>query len=345
MHEIVDLRSDTVTRPTPAMRKAMAQAEVGDDVFDDDPTVHQLQQLAAQITGKEAALFMPSGTMSNTVAICMHTQPGDEILLDTEAHSMLYEVGAPARLAHVLTRTFPSKEGVPCFEEIERSLHVASLHSPRTALLVLENTHNRAGGYPIPIEVHQRLYALCQAHHVRIHIDGARIFNASIATNTPVAQFAACADSLTFCLSKGLGCPIGSVLCGSYEFIQQAKRVRKMLGGGMRQVGILAAAGIYALQHHIKRLAEDHRRARLLAQNIAGAPGILVENPNPPTNLVYFQTQAPADAFVERLKTDHHVLCHATGPHRIRLVTHLDVDDDDIDHASQAICTVSKVLH
>lgn len=344
MHSIVDLRSDTVTKPTPAMREAMANAEVGDDVFDDDPTVHRLQQRAAELTGCEAALFMPSGTMSNTVAICTHTQPGDEILLDAEAHSLLYEVGAPARIAQVITRPFPSKEGIPHLEAIKGSFHKPTLHGPGTTLLILENTHNRSGGYPIPLEVHQEIYALCRTEGVRVHIDGARIFNAAVATHTSVAQFAAYTDSITFCLSKGLGCPVGSLLCGTNAFIERARRVRKMLGGGMRQVGILAAAGLYALENHIQRLVEDHRRAQKLAESLSKAPNISLDTPVPPTNMVYFHTKAPAPLFVDLLKTQQQVLCHAVGPNRIRLVTHLDIDDDDVAHAANAICYVASQL-
>jgi threonine aldolase len=340
MHETVDLRSDTTTRPTPAMRRAMAEAEVGDDVFDDDPTIHALQAQAAALTGKQAALLVPSGTMSNAIAIKVHTHPGEEILLDTAAHSMLYEVGLPATIAQVVTRQFHSRNGVPDVEEIAAQYHTESLHGPGTTLLVLENTHNRAGGAIIPLEVHKQLWAWAQEHGVRVHLDGARLFNAVVATGVPAAEFAACTDTVTFCLSKGLGCPVGSVLCGSQEFIGQARRVRKMLGGGMRQAGILAAAGLYALEHHIARLAEDHRNARRLAQGIAQAPGITLDTTDVPTNMVYFNTQAPANTFADTLAARYKVLCHPTAPHRIRMVTHLDVDAEDIERAIAAVCDV-----
>lgn len=326
------------------MRQAMAQAEVGDDVYEDDPTVERLQAMAAQQTGKEAALFVPSGTMSNAIAIKTHTRPGDEILLDREAHSMLYEVGLPATVAGVMTRQFRSERGVPILEDIAPWIHRESLHNPGTALLVLENTHNRAGGYVIPLEVHRQLWELAQAHDLHVHLDGARLFNAAVATGTAIREYAATADTLTFCLSKGLGCPVGSLLCGSQEFIARARRVRKMLGGGLRQAGILAAAGLYALENHVARLADDHRNARALAQGIAEAPGVQVDTVEVPTNMVYFNTAAPAQLFKERLEADHRVLCNPTASHRIRFVTHLDVDPEDIARAVDAVHAVGHTL-
>ena len=344
MHEIVDLRSDTVTRPTPEMRRVMAEALVGDDVYEDDPTVNRLQEMAADLMGKEAALLVPSGTMSNAIAIKTHTRSGDEILLDAEAHSMLYEVGLPATIAQVLTRQFRSVHGVPDIDEIARSIHPETLHGAGTSLLVLENTHNRAGGYVIPLDVHQQLWLLAREHGLRLHLDGARLFNAAVATGTPASAFAAYADTVTFCLSKGLGCPIGSVLCGSAEFIARARRVRKMLGGGMRQAGILAAAGIYALEHHVARLADDHANARRLARSIAHAQGITLDTVETPTNMVYFTTRAPAREFAGMLAEQHQVLCGTTSSHRIRMVTHLDIDDEDIERAAEAVCATGSCL-
>lgn len=340
MHSIIDLRSDTVTRPTPAMRRAMAEAEVGDDVYEDDPTVNLLQERSATLLGKEAGLFLPSGTMSNAVAIKAYTRPGDEILLDSNAHSMLYELGLPATIAYVLTRPFASENGVPLVDKLPACLHTESLHSPGTTLIVLENTHNRAGGTIIPLSVHQEIRALAQERNIRVHLDGARLFNAVVASGISAAEYAAQADSVTFCLSKGLGCPIGSVLCGTAEFIAQARRVRKMLGGGMRQVGILAAAGLYALEHHIDRLEEDHAHASRLGNLLANAPGITLDTRQPPTNMIYFNTLAPAKPFCEALERDHRIRCNPTAPNRIRLVTHLDIDAEDIDAAAAAICTV-----
>ncbi len=344
MPKIVDLRSDTTTRPTPPMRCAMAEAVVGDDVFDDDPSVHRLQEMAAEKMGKEAALFVPSGTMSNAIAIKTHTKPGDEILLDTEAHSMIYEVGMPATLAQVVTRQFHSRRGVPDVDEIARSIHTETLHAPGTSLLVLENTHNRAGGAIIPLDTHRALWALAQERGLRVHLDGARLFNAVVATGVPAKEYAACTDSVTFCLSKGLGCPVGSVLCGTKEFITRARRARKMLGGGMRQAGILAAAGIYALEHHIERLAEDHANARRLAQGLSYSRHITLDTVETPTNMVYLTTQVPARAFADKLASDHSVLCVTTASHRIRLVTHLDIHPDDIETAITAICDTAGRL-
>ncbi len=338
----IDLRSDTVTRPTAAMRQAMANAEVGDDVYDEDPSVNCLQERVAQLMGKEAGLFVPSGTMGNSIALKVHTVPGDEVLMDTEAHSMLYEAGLPAAIAHVLTRQFQSVQGIPDIVEISRWIQKESLHSPRTSLLVLENTHNRAGGTIIPLVVHRALWQLAQEREIRLHLDGARLFNAAIGSGVAASEYAACADSVTFCLSKGLGCPIGSVLCGTQEFIAKARRVRKMLGGGMRQAGILAAAGIYALENHIERLAEDHANARTLTQGIADIPGITVDTVEPPTNMVYMTTDAPASVWVERL-AEQGILCNTTATHRIRFVTHLDVDAAKIQSVIEAFVQIEAI--
>jgi threonine aldolase len=318
MHDRVDLRSDTVTKPTPEMRRAIAEAEVGDDVIGTDPTVERLQEVAAAKMGKEAGLFVPSGSMSNAIAIKTHTKPGDEVLLESNAHSMIYEVGMPATIAQVITRQFRSQNGVPDVNEIAASIHTESL------------------------DVHRKLWEMAQAVGLKLHLDGARLFNAVVATGVPAVEYAACADSVTFCLSKGLGCPVGSVLCGTREFIAKARRVRKMLGGGMRQAGILAAAGLYALEHHIERLAEDHAHARRLAQGLADAPGVTLDTLEPPTNMVYLTTKAPARAFVDALAAKQ-VLCLPTAPNRIRLVTHLDVDAEDIERAISAICEVGRL--
>ncbi len=339
MRALIDLRSDTVTRPTPQMRRAMAEAEVGDDVLGDDPTVLRLEEMAAARMGKEAALFVPSGTMGNNIAIKTHTRPGDEILLDREAHSMCYEVGGPAALSGVLTRQFRSHRGVPDLQEIAESVVPSTLHAPGTTLIVLENTHNRAGGAVIPLTIHRDLYAMAQARGVCVHLDGARLFNAAIASGHPASEFAAQADSVTFCLSKGLGCPVGSVLCGTRLFIEQARRARKLFGGGMRQSGVLAACGIVALQTMIDRLAEDHRNARRLAEGIAGLPGISIDLLTVQTNMVYFDTQRPAEEMVARLQ-ERQVLCLALGANRIRLVTHHDVDSEDIE---RALCVFEDV--
>ncbi len=344
MTATIDLRSDTTTRPSAAMRLAIAEAEVGDDVFDDDPSIHQLQERAASIMGKEAALFVPSGTMSNSIAIKVHTRPGDEVLLDQDAHSMLYEVALPATISQVLTRQFRSKTGVPDIEEIASQIRKESLHSPGTGLILLENTHNRAGGAIIPLEIHQQLWKIAQENEVPIHLDGARLFNAAVTTGKAASEFAACADSVTFCLSKGLGCPVGSVLCGSREFILKARRIRKMLGGGMRQAGMLAAAGIYALENNISRLADDHRRAKLLAEGIAETQGIEVDTTSPPTNMVYITTLVDAKLFVQHLSSNFGILSSTTASRRIRLVTHLDIDDIKLERAIDGIRKTGAAL-
>jgi len=341
MHHPIDLRSDTVTRPTASMREAMARAEVGDDVLGDDPTVRRLEETAARRLGKEAALFTPSGTMANAIAIRAHTQPGDVALMDRWSHSMTYEVGAPAALFGVLTRTFRSDRGVPDAADIEEQLTEETLHTPRTALLVIENTHNRAGGAVIPLEMHRRLYTMARERHVRVHLDGARLFNAAVASGVPASDYAAQTDSVCFCLSKGLGCPVGSLLCGSAEFIERARRVRKQLGGGMRQAGVLAACGLVALETMVDRLADDHRRARSLAHTLAGLPGVTVDLEAVQTNMVYFSTAGPAASWVERLARDG-VLCLATGARTIRLVTHADIDDEDVQAAAAALRAAAR---
>jgi threonine aldolase len=300
-----------------------------------DPTVQRLEEKAAQLVEKEAALFVPSGTMGNNIAIKVHTQPGDEILLDWEAHSMCYEVGGPAVLSGVQTRQFRSRGGVPDPEEIAGAINVENLHSPGTKLLVLENTHNRAGGAIIPLDVMKVLFDLAQDRGLKIHLDGARIFNAAVAAQTSASEYAAQADSISFCLSKGLGCPVGSLLCGTREFVEKARRARKLFGGGMRQVGVLAACGLLALEMGIERLADDHRNARRLAEGIAGLPGIGVDVASVQTNMIYLDTERPASEIVQALE-ERGVRTYSTAPHRIRLVTHVDVDEEDMDRAASA---------
>lgn len=339
MHTVSDFRSDTVTKPSAEMRRAMAEAEVGDDVFEDDPTINRLQDTAAALMGKEAALFVASGTMGNSIAMKVHTKPGDEVLMDGDAHSMLYEAGLPAVIANVMTRQFHSDRGVPSVDEIAAAIQSESLHAPGTSLIIIENTHNRAGGAVIPLNTMDAIRSVADEHGIPVHVDGARIFNASIASGIPVREYAARADSITFCLSKGLGCPVGSVLCGTKDFVLRARRVRKMLGGGMRQAGILAAAGLYALEHNIDRLADDHANAIRLAVAIVDAPGVIPDPFAPPTNMVYFNTEGPAQPFVDAL-TARGVLSNATAKHRIRMVTHLDVDEEDVDRAAEAIRAV-----
>ena len=331
---VVDLRSDTVTRLTPRMRIAVAEAEVGDDVYGEDPTVNRLQELAASIMGKEAALFMPSGTMANEVAIKAWTSPGDAILLDEECHVLHYELGGPAVLSGVQIDTVPITKGIMELHEVERRIRSADDHTPGTTLLCIENTHNRCGGTVVPLEHLKSLAELAQSHSLKVHMDGARLFNAAVALEVRASELAGPVDSLMFCLSKGLCCPVGSMLLGSRDFIERARRVRKLFGGGMRQAGILAAAGMVALTEMTDRLAEDHSRARWLAEGIAKIPGFLVDLEMVQTNIVYVETPCPASIIAEQLAREG-VRCLPLDSYRLRLVTHHDVDDRGIERALQ----------
>lgn len=334
MH-IVDLRSDTVTKPTQAMRKAMADAEVGDDVFGEDPTVNHLQEKAAEMMGMEAALFVPTGTMANEIAVKVWTKPGDAVLMDEECHILHYELAGPAVLAGVQAEAVPIDKGIMPHQEITRRIRKADDHTPGTSLLCMENTHNRCGGTVLPVDSLKTIRELTQSHQIRLHMDGARFFNAVIAAGLPPIAWTRHIDSMMFCLSKGLCCPVGSLLVGSKDFIHEAHRVRKLFGGGMRQVGILAAAGLVALDTMIDRLAEDHRRARRLAEAIANIPGFNIDLETVQTNILYVQTERPAGE-IERLLKEKGVLALELDPHRLRLITHHDIDDKDIDYAIDA---------
>jgi threonine aldolase len=318
------------------MLRAMVEAPVGDDVLGDDPTVAALERRCANLLGKEDALFVTSGTLGNNIAINVHTRPGDEILCEWDSHSLRYEVGAPSIISGVQTRPYQTRAGVPDVGEVVEMIQTPSLHAPGTTLILVENTHNRHGGAVVPLEPMRQLYQAAHEKGVSVHLDGARLFNAAVATGTPAGEFATYADSVTFCLSKGLGCPVGSVLCGSADFIHAARRVRKMLGGGMRQVGVLAACGLVALDTMIDRLAEDHVNARKLAHGIVGAPGIKVDAEAVQTNMVYIDTVGQAADLVDRLGK-RGVLCLHTAQRRIRFVTHCDVDAEDIVRAIAAI--------
>jgi threonine aldolase len=330
---VIDLRSDTVTVPSPEMRRAIAEAEVGDDVFGEDPTVHRLEEMAAAVTGKEAALFVPSGSMGNLVAVLSHCQRGDEAICGSEAHILQYEVGSAGGVAAVTLRAARNDErGRMDPAEVNALIRGENVHMPRTSLLLLENTHNRCGGAAIPLAHMRELADLAHAHGVAVHIDGARIFNAALALETTVAALAEPADSVGFCLSKGLGAPVGSVLCGPAWFIARARKMRKMLGGGMRQAGIIAAAGIYALQHMVDRLAEDHDNARVLAAGIAELPMVDLDLAAVETNIVIFRVRGDALAFARALK-EAGVLVTMPGPDRIRMVTHYGIDRADVEEA------------
>jgi len=330
---IVDLRSDTFTKPTPKMRDVMAQAEVGDDVFGEDPTVNELQEAVADLLGKEAGLFAASGTMGNQVAINALTQPGQEVILDSNAHVFYYEAGAPALLSGVQLRTVNGKNGILTKEQIEGAIRAENVHFPPTSLICLENTHNRAGGTIFPIEEMRRIRKLADEHNIQMHLDGARLWNASVATGVSLREYGKYFDSISVCFSKGLGAPVGSCVVGDRDFITRAHRYRKIYGGGMRQAGILAAGALYAVRNHIPKLKEDHDNAKLLAEGVASLPGFTVDMKSVQTNIVMIDmeedTKRTANQVAEELK-EKSVLVLAIGPYRIRAVTHLDVSRDDI---------------
>jgi len=331
----IDLRSDTVTKPTEAMRAAMASAEVGDDVYGEDPTVNRLQEVAAELTGKEAALFVTSGTMGNQAAIAATTRPGDAVLVGEDAHILLYESGAGAALFGVQVEAVGSG-GFFSGAEVADAIHPVDVHYAPASMLAVENTHNQSGGRIFPLEQLKEAAAVARDHGLRVHLDGARIFNAVVASGTPLATWAEPFDSLTFCLSKGLGAPIGSVLCGSSDFILRAHRARKQMGGGMRQSGIIAAAGLYALEHHVERLADDHSNAQRLATGLQDL-GLNV-NPFPETNIVIFEIEH-AEEFEKDLLAKG-VLTLALNNEQVRVVTHMDVSESDIEAALSGIAEV-----
>ncbi len=339
--DVVDLRSDTVTRPTPEMYEAMISAPVGDDVLGDDPTITRLEALAALTMGKEAALFVPSGTMGNQIALACHTKRGEAMLIEEEAHILYYEVGASAILAGVVNWTIPSERGVMRPEAVESRVLKANLHTPGTTLLCLENTHNRAGGSIVPQANMAAYSVIAKRHDIKVHLDGARVFNAAVAQGIPVGEIAQYADSVNFCLSKGLRAPVGSLLCGTADFIDQARIWRKRLGGGMRQAGILAACGIVSLTQYVDRLADDHRRARSIAEAVNELPGLSVDLSTVQTNMVMVDTEDSSQSWMDRLG-DQKVLCLPTGPNRIRLVLHADIDDELTDRALSAFKKLVK---
>lgn len=335
MERPIDLRSDTVTKPTAAMRRAMAGAVVGDDVFGEDPTVNALQERCAELLGHEAALFVPSGSMGNEIAIAVHTRPGDEVIAEADSHVVNYELSAMAAIAGVLARTLLSERGRLTLEEIQQAVRPPAYYSARTGLVVLENTHNMKGGTIYPQAEIEKIIEFTRARGIPVHLDGARIFNAAVALRVPVEQLTRRFDSVMFCFSKGLGAPVGSMLVGSREFIEEARIVRKRLGGGMRQVGILAAACLYALDHHVERLAEDHEHARLLENALAELDGVTVTPPE--TNILIFElTSMPAAEFTGKIG-ERGVLAIPIGETKVRMVTHLDVSREEIDRTIDVI--------
>lgn len=333
----IDLRSDTVTQPTEAMRAAMAQAEVGDDVYGEDPTVNRLQELAATMLGKEAGLFVPSGTMGNLMAILAHCGRGEEVILGNMAHTFLYEAGGISALGGVHSCQLTNQpDGTLRLEDIQAAIRPDDAHHPVTRLIALENTHNRCGGVVLTAEYTRAVGELAKAWGLQLHMDGARIFNASIALEVPAQELAEPVDSITFCLSKALCAPVGSVLCGSREFIVKAHRIRKQLGGGMRQAGILAAAGIVALESMVDRLSEDHERARMLAKGLTGLSGFNLEPGTPHTNMVFARLEEDfpltTRQVVEKL-AERGVKVGVAGRSRFRLVTHYWIDDEAVESA------------
>ena len=344
----VDLRSDTVTRPTPAMRRAIAEAEVGDDVFGDDPTVIALEARVAALAGKESALYVPSGTMGNQLAVHVLTRPADEVLLEAESHIYFYEQGGIATNSGCLAHPIRGERGVLPLDAVLATLRGEDDHVARVTLVCAENTHNRAGGAIVPLDRLRALSALARERGLSVHLDGARLWNASVATGVPIADWAACADTVQMCFSKGLGAPVGSILVGSASHIRAARRARKRWGGGMRQAGILAAACLHALDHHVARLADDHVRARRLADGLAGLQGVQVVAPD--TNIVFLNVEPPqADAAtIVRAMAERGVRVSAYGPRRVRAIAHLDVDDDGIERALAAfreVLSPSAAVH
>jgi threonine aldolase len=342
----IDLRSDTVTQPTPAMRQAMAEAEVGDDVYGEDPTVNRLQEMAANLTGHEAGLFVSSGTQGNLIAILAHCQRGDEVILGKSAHTFLYEAGGISALGGVHSAQIPNQpDGTLALQDITAAIRPDDAHHPITRLVALENTHNRCGGTVLDAAYTQAVADLAHSRGLALHIDGARLFNAAIALGVPARELSAPADSVTFCLSKALCAPVGSVLTGSRDFIQRAHRLRKVLGGGMRQAGILAAAGIIALERMVKRLAEDHARAKTLAAGLRQLPGIALDPGSPHTNMIFLtldeRVPFKAAEVAEKLKT-HGVLAGVTGSRRFRLVLHYWIDDAAVEQTLSAFRSVLR---
>jgi threonine aldolase len=339
----IDLRSDTVTLPTDAMRRAMAGAELGDDVYGEDPTVRRLESLAAETTGKQAALLVPSGTMANLISLLTHCGRGDEVILGDQAHIFFYEQGGSAAVGGIHPRTVANRpDGSFDLEAVKAAIRGDDPHFPRTRLIAVENTHNRCSGSPLPPDYLQAVAALAAEHGLGIHMDGARIFNAAVALDVPVTALAAPVDSLSFCLSKGLAAPVGSLVCGRAAFIRAARRHRKLLGGGMRQAGIIAAAGIVALQEMTGRLAEDHHNARRLADGLSAMRRAQVDPERVRTNIVYVDLDPAGPSAAETVArlAEEGVQLGATGPRQFRAVTHYGITEADIERALTALARV-----
>lgn len=329
----IDLRSDTITKPSPEMRKAMYEAEVGDDVFGEDPTVNKLQSRCADITGKEKTLYVPTGCMANQLAIKSHTLPGDEVICESESHIFNYETAAPAILSNVQIMTVKGENGIMRLDEIKKFVRTKEYYFPRTRLICIENTHNRAGGVIYPIEVIKEISGYAKENGIKMHMDGARIFNAIAETKIPINKYASYFDSISFCFSKGLGAPVGSILCGSDEFITIAHKWRKIIGGGMRQAGILASAALYALENNTERLTEDHEKAKYFAKEISDIKEIKINLDLVHTNIVIFEcTKYQKSELIKKLK-EKGVLVSAGSFDNIRAVFHLDVTMEEVQNS------------
>ncbi|MEO0095582.1 MAG: low-specificity L-threonine aldolase [candidate division WOR-3 bacterium] len=331
--KIIDLRSDTVTLPTQRMRKAIYDAELGDDVFEEDPTVNKLEKYAAELVGKESALLVSSGTQGNLVSILTHCARGDEVILGSLSHTFLNEVGAISALGGIHPHTVVNREdGTMDLKEIESAIRGDNIHYPRTRLICIENTHNRCYGAPLSVEYTNEVCKLAHNYGLKVHLDGARIFNASVALNVDVKELTRNVDSLSFCLSKGLSAPVGSMICGPKDFIKEARRYRKMLGGGMRQAGIIAAAGIVALEDMIERLKEDHLNAKMLAEGISRIPGLFIDLDKVKTNIIYFDLitdKISGDGLLKKM-SEKGIKFLSTGHNRFRMVTHYGITEEDV---------------
>ncbi len=335
----IDLRSDTVTRPSPKMLEAMMGAETGDDVFGEDPTVNALQEKVARLLGKEAALFVPSGTMGNEISIKAHTNPGDEIIVDRESHIFVYETAGPSVLSGVQMNPIQGARGIFTNEQMERTIRPRAYYMPPTTLLCVENTHGRSGGSVIPIDELKRMYAFAKGAGIGLHLDGARLWNASAASGVSPKEYASCADSVSVCFSKALGAPVGSMVAGDEAFIERARKYRKIFGGGMRQAGILAAGALYALEHNVGRLGEDHAKARLLAEALSRIKALRVDMTEVQTNFVIAETEGSGKSQSEILSmlAARGVLMTGERYSAIRAVTHLDVSMQDVRRAAEII--------
>ncbi|MFT5600881.1 MAG: threonine aldolase [Flavobacteriales bacterium] len=334
----IDYRSDTVTKPTPEMKEFMFQAPVGDDVFVEDPSINELEQFSAEMFGMEAGIYCPSGTMTNQIAIKAHTNPGDELICSYESHIYRYEGGGIAYNSGVSARLIPGDSGLMTLEDVEKNINPDDIHFPVTRLVSLENTSNRGGGLCYDLSEIKKISAFCKAKDLKLHLDGARLFNALVATKTTAKDYGDAFDSISICLSKGLGAPVGSVLLGTKETIVKARRIRKVFGGGMRQAGVIAAGGLFALKNNIERLEIDHKHAQILAQAALSNP-IFEKVEKVETNIVMLYTTISSAEIVDKL-AEKNVLCYAMGPNKVRMVTHLDISELQIQQTTEILKTL-----